>query len=50
MCNKTFEVPNLQYIENEIQKDPCHMPNDLPQISEFNPHQFTSSSSKYYLP
>lgn len=44
ISNESFDVPNLHYIDNETQNDPCHLPNALPQISEFNPHQFTSSS------
>nr|BAH72502.1 ACYPI003318 [Acyrthosiphon pisum] len=44
ISNETFDVRNLHYIDNETQNDPCHLPNALPQISEFNPHQFTSSS------
>lgn len=48
MYNKTLEVPISHCIDNDIQNDPCHMPNALPQISEFNPHQFTSSSSECY--
>lgn len=48
ISNETFDVPNLNYIDNENQNEPCHTPNALPQISEFNPHQFTSSSSEYY--
>lgn len=48
ISNDTFDVPNLHYIDNETQNDPCQ-PDAIPQISEFNPHQFTSSSSKYYF-
>ncbi|XP_025421761.1 uncharacterized protein LOC112691638 isoform X2 [Sipha flava] len=44
ISNETFDVPNMHYIDNETQNDPCHLPNTLPQISEFNPHQFTSSN------
>lgn len=41
-------MPNLHYIDNETQNDPCQS-DAIPQISEFNPHQFTSNSSKYYF-
>lgn len=47
ISNDTFDVPDVHYIDNETQNDLCHSPNAVPQISEFNPHQFTSSSSKY---
>ncbi|XP_050528855.1 uncharacterized protein LOC126898642 isoform X2 [Daktulosphaira vitifoliae] len=43
--NVNSEEPHLNYIDNETQHNPkCPMPDSLPQISEFNPQQFTSSS------
>lgn len=47
ISNDTFDVPDLHYIDNETQNDPGHLSNTVLQISEFNPHQFTSSSSKF---
>jgi hypothetical protein len=44
MYNKTYDVTSSHNIDIEIQNNSCHMPDTLPQISEFNPHQFTSSS------
>ncbi|XP_050426933.1 uncharacterized protein LOC126837147 isoform X2 [Adelges cooleyi] len=41
----TLEEPDLQYADNDTQHDPnCPIPDTLPEISEFNPNQFTSSS------
>lgn len=48
MSDDTLDMPDLHSNDNDTQDKPNPLPNTLPEISEFNPHQFTSSSSEYY--